>query len=126
MVREEEITYVEGGKSISTHKIAWAIDIGCALCGIYASACGELMGRAVIALVKSTWKSCTKFKKCEREIQMKNYFVHIIIWGMGVIISFLLALYETDSVYGIVSAYFTMYELICLVGCSIIFVPQRY
>ncbi len=60
IMNEEEMTYVEGGKSISTNKIAWAIDVGCALCGIYASACGELMGRAVIALIKSTWKSCSK------------------------------------------------------------------
>lgn len=44
-------------------------------------------------------ESCTKLKKCERKIQMKNYFVHIIIWGIGVIISFLLA-YGVNSLKG--------------------------
>lgn len=57
VMNEEEMTYTEGGGSISTDTIAWAIDIGCALCGIYASACGELLGRGVIALIKRTWKS---------------------------------------------------------------------
>ena len=54
---EEEMCYTEGGGCVSTDNIAWAIDIGCALCGIYASACGELLGRGVIALIKRTWKS---------------------------------------------------------------------
>ena len=40
--------------------VALAIDIGCALAGIYASACGELLGRGVIALIKVTWKKCNK------------------------------------------------------------------
>ena len=57
---EEEMCYVEGGGSINTNTLAGAIDVGCALCGIYASAIGELLGRGIIALVKSTWKSCSK------------------------------------------------------------------
>lgn len=68
-------------------------------------------------------KSCTKFKKCERKIQMKNYFLHIIIWGIGVIISFLLALYEKDSVYGIAilwgmcGLYFVLYYFTQITKC---------
>ena len=60
VMEEEEMSYVEGGGSINTDRLAWAIDVGCALCGIYASACGELLGRGVIALIKQTWKSVNK------------------------------------------------------------------
>ena len=61
VMNEEEMTYVEGGAIpyVDTNLVAWAIDVGCALAGIYASACGELMGRALISLIKTTWKKCS-------------------------------------------------------------------
>jgi len=59
LMDENEMTYLEGGGSVNTDVVAWAIDVGCALCGIYASACGEILGRGLIALIKTTWKSCS-------------------------------------------------------------------
>lgn len=60
VMSEDEMTYVDGGGSVNTDVLAWVIDVSCGLAGIYASACGELLGRGIIALIKKTWKSCSK------------------------------------------------------------------
>ena len=52
LLDEEEMTYLEGGGSVNTDVVAWVIDVGCALGGIYASACGEILGRGLISLIK--------------------------------------------------------------------------
>ena len=60
MMDEVEMSYFEGGGSINTNCVAYGIDLRCAICGIYASACAELLTRGIIALIKTAWKSCSK------------------------------------------------------------------
>lgn len=53
---------------------------------------------------------------------MRNYYIHILIWGISIIISSIFAIYKKDSIYniaivwGMCAIFFVLYYLMKFIG----------